>query len=76
MITANIKKENFVSVKIGNVCIWFSYGQPVVIQYNNEKVATGVFYSTTTSRHINSTGAERNQERFDALVKKVEAMNG
>lgn len=75
MIAANISKPNFVSVRINNVVIWFSYGTPVVAQYGAEKVATETFYSTTTSRHINSTGADRNQERFDAILKKVEAHN-
>lgn len=75
MIAANVSKPNFVSVRINNVVIWFSYGTPVVAQYGAEKVATETFYSTTTSRHINSTGAEKNQTRFDAILKKVEERN-
>lgn len=76
MIAATVNKTNFVSVKINNVVVWFSYGTPVVVQYNGEKVATAEFFSTTTSRHINSTGAQKDQARFDALIKKIEAMNG
>ena len=76
MIAANVSKPNFVSVRINNVVIWFSYGTPVVVQYNGEKVATEEFYSTTTSRHINSTGAVKDQARFYSILKMVEARNG
>lgn len=75
MIAANVNKNNFVSVRIGSACIWFSYGLPVVVQYGGEKVATEVYHSTTTSRHISSTGAKSDQKRFDALLGKIEANN-
>ena len=74
MIAASMSKPNFVSVKIGEVVIWFSYSTPVVVQVKGEKVATEVYFSETTERHIKSTGAKRNQERFDSLLKKVEKM--
>ena len=75
MIAANVNKNNFVSVRIGSACIWFSYGQPVVVQYGGEKVATEVYHSATTSRHISSTGAKPNQKRFDVLLWKIECNN-
>ena len=76
MIAATTNKPNFVSVRINSVVVWFSYGKPVVVQYNGEKVATEETISTTTSRHINSTGATKDQQRFDLLLKKIEALNG
>ena len=76
MISAWQDKSNFVSVTISSWTVWFSYATPVVVQHNGEKVATEQSYSVTTSRHITSTGAKKDQKRFDELISKLEKING
>ena len=63
---------NNTAIRIGNVCIYFSYSTVVAINVDGELFVSDNVFSTTTGKHINAINPDKSirisRDKFEKML--------